>query len=132
MPAASGTKSSRGRRVPRARSAGVFDIVRQLAAIEGGGDEGVLRFAPRRSLHVSSLDKPFFPRDGITKGDLMRYYASVAGVLLPIIKDRPVILKRYPDGIEGPSFFQQNPGQQLPAPVRRLQPVHPYEPRGPD
>ncbi len=69
-------------------------------------------------LHVSSLDKPYFPLDGITKGDVMRYYATVAPALLPVIKDRPLVLKRYPDGIEGPSFFQQNAGEHVPKGVR--------------
>jgi bifunctional non-homologous end joining protein LigD len=57
---------------------------------------------------VSSLDKVYFPRDGITKGDVMRYYAHMAPVLLPLIADRPLGLKRYPEGIGGHSFFQQN------------------------
>jgi bifunctional non-homologous end joining protein LigD len=60
----------------------------------------------------------FFPEAGITKGDLMRYYALVAPVLLPLIKDRPLVLKRFPDGISGGSFFQQNVGRDAPKSVR--------------
>jgi bifunctional non-homologous end joining protein LigD len=71
-----------------------------------------------KTLHVSSLDKPFFPEAGITKGDLMRYYAAIAPVLLPIIKDRPLILRRYPNGIDGSSFFQQNAGGSVPKGIR--------------
>src|ERR1051326_5345011 len=93
-------------------------IVQQLNAIEAGGGDGELDFGRGKTLRVSSLRKVFFPAAKITKGDLMRYYASVAPVLLPIIKDRPLILKRYPDGIAGPSFFQQNAGKNLPAGVR--------------
>jgi bifunctional non-homologous end joining protein LigD len=48
----------------------------------------------------------------------MRYYATASPVLLPIIKDRPLVLKRYPEGIDGPSFFQQKPGANLPDGVR--------------
>ena len=48
----------------------------------------------------------------------MRYYASVATLLLPVIKDRPLILKRYPNGIKGSSFFQQNAGDHIPSGVR--------------
>jgi len=70
-----------------------------------------VRFAARRTLHVSSLDKVFFDDAGITKGDVMRYYARVAPLLLPLLADRPLILKRYPNGIGGPSFFQQNAGR---------------------
>jgi bifunctional non-homologous end joining protein LigD len=99
-------------------SRGASDVVRQLEEIERDGGDGTVRFGARRTLHVSSLDKPFFPDDAVTKGDVMRYYASVASALLPVIKDRPLILKRYPNGIRGPSFFQQNAGDHLPAGVR--------------
>jgi len=77
-----------------------------------------LRFAGGASLRVSSLGKLYFPQDGITKGDVMRYYALVSPLLLPLLEDRPLILKRYPDGISGPSFFQQNAGAHPPPGVR--------------
>jgi bifunctional non-homologous end joining protein LigD len=48
----------------------------------------------------------------------MRYYADVSAILLPLIKNRPLVLKRYPDGITGKSFFQQNAGAKTPAAVR--------------
>ena len=83
-------------------------LAEQLTAIERSGRDGVLSFEDGRTLRVSSLDKVYFPRDGITKGDVMRYYVAVAPVLLPIIADRPLGLKRYPQGIEGQPFFQQN------------------------
>jgi bifunctional non-homologous end joining protein LigD len=67
---------------------------------------------------VSSLDKVFFPNAGITKGELMSYYTRVSPVLLPVIKDRPLVLKRFPDGIDGNSFFQQNVGRDVPRDVR--------------
>jgi bifunctional non-homologous end joining protein LigD len=103
--------------VKRAKSA-ALDVVQQLTAIEADGGDGTLDFGRGRTLHVSSLDKPYFPDDGYTKGDVMRYYAGVASVILPIIADRPLVLKRYPDGIDGPSFFQQNAGAHLPEGVR--------------
>jgi bifunctional non-homologous end joining protein LigD len=93
-------------------------IVKQLQAIERGGGDGELDFGRGKRLKVSSLGKVFFPKSGFTKGDLMRYYATVAPVLLPLIKDRPMILKRYPDGIGGSSFFQQNAGAHMPKSVR--------------
>jgi bifunctional non-homologous end joining protein LigD len=76
--------------------------------IERTSGDGELEFDDGRTLRVSSLDKVYFPRDGITKGALMRYYVQVAPVLLPILADRPLGLKRYPEGIAGHSFFQQN------------------------
>jgi bifunctional non-homologous end joining protein LigD len=92
-------------------------VEQQLSRIERNGGDGEITFADRRTLRVTSLDKAFFPRDGITKGGLMRYYARVAPVLLPLLADRPLALKRHPDGIDGPSFFQQN-ATQFPPVVR--------------
>ena len=63
--------------------------------------------APRQVV-VSRPEKVFFPRDGITKGDLVAYYRAVAPWLLPHLKDRPVVLTRFPDGIDGKSFFQKD------------------------
>jgi bifunctional non-homologous end joining protein LigD len=93
-------------------------ILDQLERIRESGGRGVLELGRGKTLQVSSLDKPFFPNDGITKGDVMRYYVALSSVLLPIIKDRPLILKRYPNGIEGQSFFQQNAGDSVPDGVR--------------
>lgn len=92
-------------------------IIRQLRAIETGDGDGDVELARGKRLHVSSLAKVYFPKSRYTKGDVMRYYASVAPMLLPIIKDRPLVLKRYPDGIGGVSFFQQNAGKHVPKAV---------------
>jgi hypothetical protein len=65
-----------------------------------------------RPLLLSNIDKPYFP-DGTTKGDLIQYYASVADVLLPHLSGRPISMSRYPDGIDGPSFYEKRaPGHQ--------------------
>ena len=93
-------------------------VISQLNEIQSSGGDGNLDFGRGRALRVSSLDKIYFPEAGITKGDLMRYYARVAAAILRAIKDRPLVLKRYPDGINGPSFFQQNAGDAVPAHVR--------------
>jgi bifunctional non-homologous end joining protein LigD len=93
-------------------------ILRQLTEIETSGGDGIVDFGRGKSLRVSSLGKPFFPETGFTKGDLMRYYALVAPLLLPVVKDRPLILRRYPNGIGSSSFFQQNAGDNLPDGVR--------------
>ena len=60
------------------------------------------RFAP------SNLGKVFWPADGYTKGDLLAYYDAIWPHIAPYLRDRPVVLTRYPDGIEGKSFFQKN------------------------
>ncbi|MDP9495568.1 MAG: non-homologous end-joining DNA ligase, partial [Actinomycetota bacterium] len=66
-----------------------------------------------RPIRLSNVDKPFFPDDGYTKGDLIQYYSSVASVLLPHLAGRPISMSRYPDGIGGPSFYEKRaPGHQ--------------------
>lgn len=68
---------------------------------------------PVDELPLSNLDKPFWPEDGYTKGDLIEYYRRIGPWLLPFLEDRPLVLTRYPDGIHGKSFFQKNaPGFQ--------------------
>lgn len=66
------------------------------------------RQAPRPEIVLSNLEKVFWPEEGYTKGDLVAYYEAIAPWLLPYLRDRPVVLDRYPDGIDGKSFFQKN------------------------
>ena len=60
-----------------------------------------------RTLRLSNLDKVMYPRTGFTKGDLIDYYTRIAPVLLPHLHGRPLTLKRYPDGVEGPHFYEK-------------------------
>lgn len=62
------------------------------------------------SQHITftNLDKIFWPEEGYTKGDLIEYYRAISPWILPYFKDRPVVLTRYPDGIDGKSFFQKD------------------------
>ena len=71
----------------------------------GTADE--IRVGSRR-VGISRRDKVLFPDDGITKGDLVEYYAEIAPVMLPYVKDRPLTLERYPDGLKGEHIFQKN------------------------
>jgi bifunctional non-homologous end joining protein LigD len=61
-----------------------------------------------RSLELSNLDKVFYPQTGFTKGDVIEFYSSVAGVLIPHLRDRPITLKRYPNGVEGKHFYEKS------------------------
>lgn len=90
------------------------EVESQLEQLERERQDGPVTFGRGRALHISSLDKIFFDDSGLTKGDLMRYYAHVAPLLLPLLDGRPLILKRYPNGINGSSFFQQNAGTTPP------------------
>jgi len=84
------------------------------------------RKATLRQVVVSNRDKVFWPANAAskspayTKGALVDYYASIADVLVPYLKDRPVILVRYPDGIAGKSFFQWNVPVGMPPWIRTL------------
>ena len=60
-----------------------------------------------REVRLTNLRKPFWPERGITKGDLLQYYADVAPVLLPHIRDRAMVMKRYPHGAAGDFFFMK-------------------------
>jgi len=61
-----------------------------------------------RKIQVSNLDKVLYPKVGFTKGQVIDYYIRVAPVLLPHLKDRPLTMKRYPDGVDGEFFYEKN------------------------
>jgi bifunctional non-homologous end joining protein LigD len=75
--------------------------------------ENVIRKG-KRELKLSNLDKPFWPDEGITKGDLLRYYRDVAPVLVPHLKDRPFTMRRYPNGAYSEAFFQKDAPKHMP------------------
>lgn len=100
-------------RVPASATAteAILPVRQALAggAVAGGG--------PAR-VKLSNLDKVWFPQDGITKGDVLAWYGAVADLLLPHLRDRPVHLNRFPDGIDGKSFYQREAKAGTPAWIR--------------
>lgn len=68
----------------------------------------------KHPVHLTHLEKVYWPKEGITKGDLIAYYRSIAKTLLPYLKDRPESLNRYPHGIEGDNFYQKDVDHQPP------------------
>lgn len=80
--------------------------------------DGPTRFG-RHSVELTHTDKVLFPDSGITKGNLIDYYAKVADVMLPHLRDRPLTLERFPDGIDEEGFYQKKATESLPAWVRR-------------
>ncbi|MGH7730520.1 MAG: DNA ligase D, partial [Candidatus Eiseniibacteriota bacterium] len=72
----------------------------RAAGQPGGGEP--------REVRLTNLRKVFWPDDGYTKGDLIAYYDAIAPLMLPYLRERPVVLTRYPDGIKGKSFFQKD------------------------
>jgi bifunctional non-homologous end joining protein LigD len=75
----------------------------------------------KRVLRLTNLDKVFWPEEGFTKGDLLRYYRGVAPVLVPHLKDRPFTMKRYPDGWTGKFFFQKDAPKHMPDWIKRVE-----------
>ncbi len=61
-----------------------------------------------REISVSNLQKVLYPESGFTKGQLIDYYVRVAPVMLPHVRERPLTMKRFPDGVEGKSFFEKH------------------------
>jgi bifunctional non-homologous end joining protein LigD len=75
----------------------------------------------KRTVRLSNLDKPYWPEQGITKGDLLRYYREVAPTLLPHLRDRPFTMKRFPDGWQGRPFFRKDVTNYAPAWIKRVE-----------
>lgn len=76
------------------------------------------RASREKRVQLTNQDKIFWPEEGYTKGDLFWYYERISTTLLPYLRDRPVVIVRYPDGIRGKSFFQWNVPWGLPAWMR--------------
>jgi bifunctional non-homologous end joining protein LigD len=93
-------------------------ILAQLDDIERGPGSGVLHLPDGQRLDVSNLRKVFWPKLNMTKGELMRYYARVSPFLLPVVKDRPLIMRRHPNGVEGKAFYQQRAPDPVPPGIR--------------
>ena len=86
-------------------------------AFEDARRDGVVELEGGARLNVTNLHKVFWPRQKFTKGDLFRYYARVAPVLLPVIADRPLVMKRFPNGIAAKPFYQHR-APEVPPGVR--------------
>ncbi len=66
------------------------------------------------TMNFTNLDKLYWEKEKITKGDVIEYYAKMAPYMLPYLKNRPLVLKRYPNGISGESFYQKDAGKGAP------------------
>src|SRR5207248_2791550 len=100
------TATSRARAETPAGADDSKQLIDQLRAIEASRRDGVIVLPDGDRLNVSNLHKVFWPRQKLTKGDLLRYYAQVASYILPAVADRPLVMKRFPNGITGQPFYQ--------------------------
>jgi bifunctional non-homologous end joining protein LigD len=131
-PGAPPPSAGRGRRLrssqrPQALSQPVSNATRdaalrhlhdELQRIEADRGEGVITLPGNVRMTVTNLKKVFWPKGKITKGALMRYYVTVAPYLLPVVEDRPLVMKRFPNGVSGKAFYQQRAPDSVPAGVR--------------
>lgn len=105
--------------VSRVEAQGRADATRDRAArTNTDRSKTAKRSGNRKQSHafeISNADKVLFPDNGITKGDLIDYYERVSDVMLPHVRGRIVTMRRYPDGIEGKSFFQKDVPDYFPA-----------------
>ena len=102
-----------------------IDDVANASADVPDADEGAATSAPRAGakpaapeVKITNPTKIFWPAEKYTKSDLVEYYTAVAPFMLPFLRDRPAVLTRYPDGIEGKSFFQKDAPVYVPDWVR--------------
>ena len=110
--AASGYRSgarSDWRRVPLRASANAREV-EVRAALSAAAS----RQRRKADVQFSNLDKVYWPQEGYTKGDLLAFYEQIADYLLPYLRDRPVHMNRFPDGIGGKSFFQRQAPAGIP------------------
>ena len=90
----------------------------QLDALEAGRKRGTLTLPDGARVEVGNLHKVFWPEPGLTKGDLLRFNLRISPYLLPVVTDRPLVMKRFPNGIEGKSFYQHRSPEQIPDGIR--------------
>ena len=90
----------------------------QLRALESSRKRGVLTLPDGARLPVGNLHKVFWPEPGLTKGDLVRFNLRMSPYLLPVVADRPLVMKRFPNGIDGKWFYQHRSPDELPEGVR--------------
>jgi bifunctional non-homologous end joining protein LigD len=93
-------------------------ICARLDDLQGRRKNGVVALPDGDTLEVTNLHKVFWPQGGRTKGDLLRYYARIAPLLLPVLDDRPLVMKRLPNGVDGQSFYQHRAPEPVPPGVR--------------
>jgi bifunctional non-homologous end joining protein LigD len=107
-------KRSRGLVIDTAHAS----LVEQLEALERARRDGTVTLPGGARLEVTNLTKVFWPGPHVTKGELLRYYARISPWLLPAVADRPLIMKRFPNGISAKTFYQQRAPDEVPPGVR--------------
>ena len=98
-------------------------VVNQLRALEDSRRDGTIELPDGSRLNVTNPHKLFWPKLKLTKGDLLRYYATVAPLILPAVADRPLVMKRFPNGVDDKAFYQQRSRIENPPPGVRIETI---------
>jgi bifunctional non-homologous end joining protein LigD len=93
-------------------------LIAKLEEMEHAKKDGVIQLPGGETLEITNLRKVFWPADGFTKGDLLRFYVRVSPWLLPVVAERPLVMKRFPNGVTGKAFYQQKAPDVVPAGIR--------------
>ena len=116
---AEGGEKGKGATAAPALSADLQRVVDQLTDLEQARKKGAIALPAGESLDVGNLEKVFWPDGPFTKGDLLRYYTRVSPFILPVVADRPLVMKRYPNGVGSEAFYQHRAPDKVPSGVRR-------------
>ena len=101
-------------------------VVDQLQALEDARRDGAITLPDGSRMSVTNPAKLFWPKLKLTKGDLLRYYATVAPFILPVVADRPLVMKRFPNGVDDPvAFYQQRKQKERPPAGVRIEVLPP-------
>jgi bifunctional non-homologous end joining protein LigD len=92
-------------------------LVEAIDELEARGS-GRLSLPDGTALDLGNVGKKLWPELGLSKGDLLRYYVKVSPYLLPVVRDRPLVMRRFPNGIAHPAFYQHRAPEQVPPGVR--------------
>jgi len=98
-------------------------VIDQLRALEDARRDGSIELPGGHRLGVTNLAKVFWPKSKLTKGDLLRYYAEVSPFALPAVADRPLVMKRFPNGVAGMAFYQQRKRLEQPPEGVRIETI---------
>ena len=97
---------------------GVDDLLARLDDLERSRRRGTLVLHDGARIPVGNLHKVFWPEPGVTKGELLRFQLRIAPYLLPVVENRPLVMKRFPNGVDGKSFYQHRAPDPLPDGLR--------------
>ena len=123
---ANGAKGAKGAKGAGADGASALrGVVEQLRGLEDARRDGAIELPGGDRVGVTNLAKVFWPAQKITKGDLLRYYVEVSPYLLPAVADRPLVMKRFPNGVDGKAFYQQRSREERPPSGVRVETLPP-------